>query len=403
MALCVGDVGAELVGGLEVLVVELTPLERGEGRDGVGGHAGVARGELLGGHGVLAAVLEVEGLSVATGADLALRHFFAALVGEHGVAKQEGGAADGLARDDRLAGAGGGAGVGRVLGRALAVGDAAARQAAGLGHVLGKDGVAALADVGGGGVDDGHAVLHADVAAALVGQADADAGVLHGAGDAGAAGVGVVGVLDGLEGLLEGRRAVGNLAVGQHGAGLDGVDVANLPGVDADLLGEDVDERLEGKLGLAHTEAAESARRRVVRVVAVAADVGVLVLVGADGVRAGALEDRAAQARIGARVEVDLAVHAGEVAGLVAAQGEGAAHVVALGVEGEGLLAGEEALDGHVELIGRERREVLYRDVLLAAKAAADEHGLDDHALGLGVPAEHVRAFLTGVVGALVG
>ena len=215
--------------------------------------------------------------------------------------------------------------------------------------------------------------------------------------------MGVVGVLDGLEGLLEGRRAVGDLSVGQHGAGLDGVDVANLPRIDADLLGEHVDERLEGELGLAHAEAAESARRRVVRVVAVAADVGVLVLVGADGVRAGALEDRAAQARVGARVEVDLAVHAGEVAGLVAAQGEGAAHVVALGVEGEGLLAGEEALDGHVELIGRERREVLDRDVFLAAEAAADEHGLDDDALGLGVPAEHVRALLAGVVGALVG
>ena len=41
-------------------------------------------------------------------------------------------------------------------------------------------------------------------------------------------------------------------------------------------------------------------------------------------------------------------------------------------------------------------------DVLLATEAAADEHRLDDDTLGRGVPAEHVRAFLARVIGALV-
>ena len=215
--------------------------------------------------------------------------------------------------------------------------------------------------------------------------------------------VGVVDVLHGLEGLLEGRGAVRDLTVGQHLARLDGVLVANLPRVEARLLGKDVDEGLQGKLGLAHAKAAEGARGRVVGVVAVAADVGVLVLVGAHGVRAGALQDGSAQGGVGARVEVDLAVQADEVALLVAAQGESALHVVALGVEVERLLAREAALHRAAVLVRRERRQVLAGDVLLAAEAAAHEHGLDDDALGLAVPAKHVRALLARVVGALVG
>ena len=41
--------------------------------------------------------------------------------------------------------------------------------------------------------------------------------------------------------------------------------------------------------------------------------------------------------------------------------------------------------------------------VLLAAKAAAHKHGLDDHALGLVVPAKHVGTLFARVVGTLVG
>ena len=88
---------------------------------------------------------------------------------------------------------------------------------------------------------------------------------------------------------------------------------------------------------------------------------------------------------------------------LVAAQRERAVHVVALRVEGQRLLARELALDGAPKVHGRQRGQVLHRDVLLAAKAAAHQHGLHHHALGLRVPAKHVRDFLAGVVGALVG
>ena len=56
-----------------------------------------------------------------------------------------------------------------------------------------------------------------------------------------------------------------------------------------------------------------------------------------------------------------------------------------------------------LELICGERGQVLDRNVLLTAKAAAHEHGLDDHALGLVVPAKHVGTLFARVVGTLVG
>ena len=119
--------------------------------------------------------------------------------------------------------------------------------------------------------------------------------------------------------------------------------------------------------------------------------------------RAGALEHRAAQRRVGAGIKVDLAVQAGKVALGVATQRKGAVHGVALGMERERLGAGELALHRTLELIGSKRGQVLDGHVLLAAKAAAHEHGLDDHALGLVVPAKHVGALFARVVGALVG
>ena len=182
------------------------------------------------------------------------------------------------------------------------------RQTAGLGNVLQKDRVAALADVGRGGVDHGHAVLDANLAATGIGQAHAHAGVLHGAGNAGVSGMRIVGILDLEQRLFKRRGAVGNLTVGQNLARLDRVTVADLPRIQADLLGQQVDQALERKLGLTHAKASVRTGGRVVSVVAKAADVGVLVLVGADGMRTGALEHRAAQRRVGAGVKVDLAV-----------------------------------------------------------------------------------------------
>ena len=213
----------------------------------------------------------------------------------------------------------------------------------------------------------------------------------------------VVGILDLEQRLFKRRGAIGNLAVGQNLARLDGVAVANLPRIQADLLCQQVDQALERKLGLADAKAAVRTGGRVVGVVAKAANVGVLVLVGADGMRAGALEHRAAQRRVGAGVKVDLAIQAGKVALGVAAQCKGAVHGVALGMESERLGARELALHRTLELIGSERSQVLDGHVLLAAKTAAHEHSLDDHTLGFAIPAKHVGTLFARVVGALVG
>ena len=213
----------------------------------------------------------------------------------------------------------------------------------------------------------------------------------------------IVGILDLEQCLLKRRGAVGNLAVGQNLARLDGVSVTNLPRIQADLLGQQVDQALERKLGLANAKAAVRTGGRVVGVVAKAANVGILVLVGADGMRAGALEHRTAQRRVGAGVKVDLAVQTGKVALGVATQRKGAVHGMALGMERERLGTRELALHRTLELVCGERGQVLDGHVLLAAKAATHEHGLDDHTLGFVVPAKHVGALFARVVGTLVG
>ena len=139
----------------------------------------------------------------------------------------------------------------------------------GLRQHLDEDRGAALADVGGGGVELHHAVVAPPAwHRPLSGQAHAHAGVLHGAGDARPAGIGLIGLLHRQQGLLQGGGAVGDLAVGQHLARLDGVAVADLPGGDAHLLGQQVDVGLQGELALAHAEAAEGPAGRVVGVVA---------------------------------------------------------------------------------------------------------------------------------------
>ena len=119
--------------------------------------------------------------------------------------------------------------------------------------------------------------------------------------------------------------------------------------------------------------------------------------------RAGALEHRAAQRCVGAGIKIDLAVQTGKVALGVATQCKGTVHGMALGMKSKRLGTRELALHRTLELICGERGQVLDGHVLLAAKAAAHEHGLDDHALGLVVPAKHVGTLFARVVGTLVG
>ena len=74
-----------------------------------------------------------------------------------------------------------------------------------------------------------------------------------------------------------------------------------------------------------------------------------------------------------------------------------------LGMESERLGTRELALHRTLELICGERGQVLDRNVLLTAKAATHEHGLDDHTLGFAIPAKHVGTLFARVVGTLVG
>ena len=69
-------------------------------------------------------------------------------------------------------------------------------------------------------------------------------------------------------------------------------------------------------------------------------------------------------------------------------------------MESERLGTRELTLHRTLELICGERGQVLDGHVLLAAKAATHEHGLDDHALGLVVPAKHVGTLFARIVGA---
>ena len=203
------------------------------------------------------------------------------------------------------------------------------------------------------------------------------------------------------EGFLQGGGAVGNLPVGQHLAGLDGVAVADFPGGETHLLCQQVDVGLQGKFALAYAEAAEGAGGGVVGVVAKAADVGVLVAIGAHRVGTGPLQHRPAQGGIGPGVEVNLAVQAGEDAVFIAAQGKGALHIVALGVKAEGLSTGKLHPDRASHLKGGQDGGVLGGNVLLAAKAAA--HQLVFHHNALRLPPQHDGNFLPGVVDPLVG
>ena len=126
--------------------------------------------------------------------------------------------------------------------------------------------------------------LDDELAAAPVRQADADAGILHGAGDALDLGV-VVFVLYGKERLHKAGRVIDDLPVRQHTAGTDSVAVADLPRGDADKVGSAVQQRLHGEARLRDAKAAERTGRRIVRIVGIAVDLEVFVGIGTGGVR----------------------------------------------------------------------------------------------------------------------
>ena len=212
--------------------------------------------------------------------------------------------------------------------------------------------------------------------------------------------VGFVHVLYSQQCFLQRRGAVGNLAVRQYLARLDGVAEPDLPRGNADLFRQQVNHALQGKFALAHTETPERAGRRIVGIVAVSADVRILVAVRTHGMGAGPFQHRSAQGCVGACVKVDITIQRRKDPVLVTAQRESSFHGVAFRVEVYGFLAAEPCL--HRTLIdpGRQRGDMLDRNIFLPAKSAADQLVLYHHPLRF--PAEHDGGLLAGVIDALI-
>ena len=217
-----------------------------------------------------------------------------------------------LAGDEGLPGAGGRARVGGQLRIAAHVAQLLPGQAQGLGHDLEKDRGAALPDVGGRRIELHHAPPDHQFGPPFVRKAHPHAGILHRAGDSGAVPVLLIDIPDGQQRLPEGGGGVGDLPVGEGFARLDGVAVADLPGGEPRLFGQKVDAALQGEGALTHAEAPKGPGGRIVGIVAVPPDVGILIAVGPHRVGAGPLQHRTAQRGIGPGVKVDLAVQAGK-------------------------------------------------------------------------------------------
>ena len=147
------------------------------------------------------------------------------------------------------------------------------------------------------------------------------------------------------EGFLQGGGLIRDLPIWKDLPRLDRIPEADLPGADADLLRELIDNHLKGKFALAYAEAPEGPRGGIVGVIAKAPDVRVLIAVGSHGMRTGPLQHRSAERGIGSGIEVDLTVQAGKDAVLITAEGKGPLHRVALRVEIDGLLPGKLHLD----------------------------------------------------------
>ena len=245
-------------------------------------------------------------------------------------------------------------------------------------------------------------VLHDQLAAPPVGDADADARVFHRAGKShGLSGGdgGVIFRLYRLQRFGKTRFRADDLPVRQHAAGADGVTPADLPRRNADLVRHFVQQALHGKARLRHAEAAERARGRVIGIVGSAFNFKIFVGIRTCRVRARALQNRAAERRERAGVGVDGRLHTLNDAVFVTAERKIHPERVALGVHEQRLRAAELHFNGQPRDVCNERRMVLHRHILLAAEAAADELVFHLHL----VAAEQQRAFMQRRVRGLVG
>ncbi len=236
------------------------------------------------------------------------------------------------------------------------------------GRDLAEDGMGALAHLG-PGVEDGETAVTFGTQdrTAVLGQAVADARVLGAAGDARVA-RGPVLVAHREQRVLEADAGPQLLPRPEAIALGDGVAPAHLPAVDADRLGEPVEQPLDGEVGLVGTEAAHRAGRRVVRVDRAGLDIDVGHLVGAAGVAGSALQHLAADAGVRAVVADHPSLDGDQVA--IRVTGHRVVHPegMALHREAQALGARQRQHHGPPGHEGEQRGVGLDVEVLLAAE-----------------------------------
>ena len=206
-------------------------------------------------------------------------------------------------------------------------------------------------------------------------------------------------VFDGQQRFFQRRAFVGDLSVGEHAARLDGIAETNLPWRDANLARQQIQIALHGEAGLRDAKPAESARRNVVGVNGAAFDIDVVNLIGPRGVRASALQHRAAQRGVRAGIGHQAHAHGSQLTVFVASGGAIDFHGMALGMDAQAFVAAQRELHRPPTMPGQKRRVMLHRHIFLAAKSSADKFTDDAHLFAR--DAEHAHNLAMIVVDAL--
>ena len=143
----------------------------------------------------------------------------------------------------------------------------------------------------------------------------------------------LINFLDCFQSFFECSRAVCDLTVRKHLARLNSITVTDLPRSDTNLLSQNIDQRFQCELTLAYTKAAERTGRRIIGVVAIAADIGILVAVRSYRVRTCTLQNRSAKRCVSTGIKVDLTIQTGKDTILITAQCKGSFHCMAFRME----------------------------------------------------------------------
>ena len=224
----------------------------------------------------------------------------------------------------------------------------------------------------------GPVVLDLDGGEAVLRQAVPHAHVLHRAGDARVLRRSVV-VLHREQCLLQPHAGAERLAGSERPPDVECVDPADVPPVDADLLGQTVETPLHREVGLVAAEPAHRAGRWVVRVDGVRLDVHDRYVVGAARVPAGPLQHFVANRGVGPGIAGDPGPDRGEAPALVAAHGVGHPQRVALHVHADGLLARQRELHRGAGHPGEDGGVAVDPEIFLRAERApvADQRDAD--------------------------